>query len=285
MYRGAKARQCCIQPAARQYHDQTIKGRRRRGTGCRCCCWSAGAGLHLAGLSRAHAARRLHASSSSGRWRRQDPMTTPRRATRSPGLFVRFDPLPLRKTVIVCQGVTPCGMLDNMILYNRPRRRGRGRGLRLRVRRAIIRTFDPWAAVRREAVRSLLYYSRDFGQDGGTRRAQAETSRQEDDATRGGFTARRSARGLGEDAHAAHLRRRWARMPTRGAHIMRRSDEARDALREIMPQIMTWRAQRSRETYILLRLQADRLRVCSPQCGGKGVSLSAFACAREGSGF
>nr|DAG21030.1 MAG TPA: hypothetical protein [Bacteriophage sp.] len=45
----------------------------------------------------------------------------------------------------------------------------------------------------------------------GTRRAQAET-RQEDDATRGGFTARRSARGLGEGAHAAHLRRRWARI-------------------------------------------------------------------------
>ena len=26
---------------------------------------------------------------------------------RSPGLFVRFDPLPLHKTVMVCQGVTP----------------------------------------------------------------------------------------------------------------------------------------------------------------------------------
>lgn len=186
------------------------------------------------------------------------------------GAFCSLRPLPLRKSVIVCQGVTSCGMLDNMILYNRPRRRGRGRGLRPRVRRAIIRTFDPWAAVRREAVRSLLYYSRDFGQDGGTRRAQAETSRQEDDATRGGFTARRSARGLGEGAHAAHLRRRWARMPTRGAHIMKRSAETRDALREIMPQIMTRRAQESREAYILLRLQADRLRDYNPQWRGKG---------------
>ena len=114
-------------------------------------------------------------------------------------------------------------------------------------------------------MRSLLIITAIFGQDGRLRRAQAETSRQVDDATRGGFTARRSARGLGEGAHVAHLRRRGARMLTRDAHIMRLSAETRGALREIMPQIMTRRAQESRETYILLRLQADRLRVCSPQ--------------------
>ena len=80
------------------------------------------------------------------------------------GAFRSLRPLPLRKSVIVCQSVTPCNMLDDMILYNRPRRRGRGRGLRLRVRRAIIRTFDPWAAVRRDAVRSLLIIPAIFGQ-------------------------------------------------------------------------------------------------------------------------
>lgn len=57
-------------------------------------------------------------------------MRQPRRATRLPGLFVRFNPLPLCKSVMVCQGVTSCDMLCVMILYNRPRRRGRGRGLR-----------------------------------------------------------------------------------------------------------------------------------------------------------
>lgn len=134
-------------------------------------------------------------------------------------------------------------------------------------------------------MRSLLITVGDFGQDGGTRRAQAETSRQEDDATRGGFTARRSARGLGEGAHAAHLRRRGARMPTRGVHVMRRSDEARGALREIMPQIMTRRAQESWKTYILLRLQADRLRGSNPQWRGKGCFLLCVCVRARGSGF
>lgn len=181
------------------------------------------------------------------------------------GAFCSLRPLPLCKSVIVCQGVTPCGMLDNMILYNRPRRRGRGRGLRLRVRRAIIRTFDPWAAVRRDAVRSLLIITRDFGQ------AERHATRSGGDQQAGG---RRDARRLHRSAICAGAgggRTRCAPTATRGAHaardahIMRRSAEARGALREIMPQIMTRRAQESRETYILLRLQADRLRDYNPQ--------------------
>lgn len=139
-------------------------------------------------------------------------MRQPRRATRSPGLFVRFDPLPLCKSVVVCQGVTPCGMLDNMILYNRPRRRGRGRGLRRRVRRAIIRTFDPWAAVRRDAVRSLLIIIGDFGQ------AVRHATRSGGDQQAGG---RRDARRLHRSAICAGAgggRTRCTPTATRGAH-------------------------------------------------------------------
>lgn len=206
-------------------------------------------------------------------------MRQPRRATRSPGLFVRFDPLPLRKSVRVCQGVTPCGMLDNMILYNRPRRRGRGRGLRPRVRRAIIRTFDPWAAVRRDAVRSLLIIPAILGQDG------RHATRSGGDQQAGG---RRDARRLHRSAICAGAgggRTRCAPTATRNTHIMRRSAEARDALREIMPQIMTRRAQEIRETYILLRLQADRLRDCSPQWRSKGCFLFCVCVRARGSGF
>lgn len=123
MYRGSETKQYCIQSAARQYHDQTIQGRRRRGTGCRCCCWSAGAGLHHAGLLRAHAARRFHASSSSGRWRRQDPLTTPRRADARRGFLFASIRSP-RTRWQGWQGGTRCGMLDSMLQYNRPRRRG-----------------------------------------------------------------------------------------------------------------------------------------------------------------
>lgn len=41
---------------------------------------------------------------------------------RSPGLFVRFDPLPSH-ALQGWQGGTCCGMLDSMLQYNRPRRR------------------------------------------------------------------------------------------------------------------------------------------------------------------
>lgn len=41
---------------------------------------------------------------------------------RSPGLFVRFNPLPSH-ALQGWQGGTRCGMLDSMIQYNRPRRR------------------------------------------------------------------------------------------------------------------------------------------------------------------
>lgn len=41
---------------------------------------------------------------------------------RSPGLFVRFDPLPSH-ALQGWQGGTRCGMLDDVLLYNRPRRR------------------------------------------------------------------------------------------------------------------------------------------------------------------
>ena len=122
--RGAKKSCHCLQPPPRQYHHTPIQGQGRRGTGCRCCCWSAGAGLHHAGLLRAYAARRLHASSSSGRWRRQDPLTTPRRATARRGFFVASVRSLLPSHALQgWQGGTRCGMLDSMILYNRPRRR------------------------------------------------------------------------------------------------------------------------------------------------------------------
>lgn len=125
MHRGSQAGKCCLQSTSRQYHYTPIQGQGRRGTRCRCCCWSAGAGLHHAGLHGAHAARRLRASSSSGRWRRQDPMTTPRRADARRGfLFASVrDPLPSH-ALQGWQGGTRCGMLDGMLLYNRPRRRG-----------------------------------------------------------------------------------------------------------------------------------------------------------------
>nr|DAH86143.1 MAG TPA: hypothetical protein [Caudoviricetes sp.] len=50
-------------------------------------------------------------------------MTTPRRADARRGFFVRFNPPPLH-ALQGWQGGTCCGMLDSMILYNRPRRRG-----------------------------------------------------------------------------------------------------------------------------------------------------------------
>lgn len=49
-------------------------------------------------------------------------MTTPRRADARRGFFVRFNPLPSH-ALQGWQGGTRCGMLDSMILYNRPRRR------------------------------------------------------------------------------------------------------------------------------------------------------------------
>lgn len=73
-------------------------------------------------MRRADAARRLHASSSSGRWRRQDPLTTPRRADARRGFFVASIRSP-RTRWQGWQGGTCCGMLDGMLLYNRPRRR------------------------------------------------------------------------------------------------------------------------------------------------------------------
>lgn len=49
-------------------------------------------------------------------------MTTPRRADARRGFFVRFDPLPTH-ALQGWQGGTRCGMLDDVLLYNRPRRR------------------------------------------------------------------------------------------------------------------------------------------------------------------
>lgn len=122
-------------------------------------------------------------------------------------------------------------------------------------------------------MRSLLIITRDFWQ------AVRHATRSGGDEQAGG---RRDARRLHRSAICAGAgggRTRCAPTATMGAHIMRRSAEARDALREIMPQIMTRRAQESRETYILLRLQADRLRVCSPQWCGKGC-FPLFVCVR-----
>lgn len=49
-------------------------------------------------------------------------MTTPRRADARRGFLFRFNPLPSH-ALQGWQGGTCCGMLDSMILYNRPRRR------------------------------------------------------------------------------------------------------------------------------------------------------------------
>ena len=151
-----------------------------------------------------------------------------------------------------------------MILYNRPRRRGRGRGLR-RPRPTGDYTdvcFLDGCTAGRCAVAS--YYSGDFWQDG------RHATRSGGDQQAGG---RRDTRRLHRSAICAGAgggHTRCVPTATLDAHIMRRSAEARDALREIMPRIMTRRAQESRETYILLGLQADRLRDYNPQWCGKG---------------
>lgn len=116
-------------------------------------------------------------------------------------------------------------------------------------------------------MRSLLIIIGDFGQ------AVRHATRSGGDQQAGG---RRDARRLHRSAICAGAgggRTRCAPTATLGAHVMRRSTEARGALREIMPQIMTRRAQESRKTYILLRLHADRLRDYSPQWCGKGCFL------------
>lgn len=92
--RRTASRSAGVSAAARLYFITPVACRRRGDTRSRCVCWAEHASVDSPRLLRADAARRLHASSSSGRWRRQDPMTAPRRADARRGFFVRFDPLP-----------------------------------------------------------------------------------------------------------------------------------------------------------------------------------------------